>query len=298
MVSIGSVINGGFRLFREQPLAVLAWGILYGVLTAASTVWLPTIMRAQMGEQLAGGSPASFLMWMIPFYLAMILIGLVMTAAAFRAVMLPEARAAAFLRFGGDELRLFVVALVWVAINLVLYVVMVLLLAMIVASVIAGSGGSSVGLAGVLGAVIALPILALMIFIHIRLSPAIPLTLLRRKIIIGDAWRLTKGHFWVLFTGYLVVVLMLALAYALVVAVTMGSYFATLAGGGFSPQSVELANQYRFEQMATITPWTVFGWVLSALYGAVAYALWAGSVGTATQDLLGLNTTDYATTFA
>jgi hypothetical protein len=29
----------------------------------------------------------------------------------------------------------------------------------------------------------------------------------------------------------------------------------------------------------------------------VSYALWAGSVGTATQELLGTNATDYATTF-
>lgn len=297
MISIGSVINGGFRLFREQPLAVLVWGVIYGALTVASTMWLPAMTRTQMAAQAQGDSPLAFLQWMIPFYLAMIIISLITVAAAFRAVMRPEASAVAFLRLGGDELRLLGLAVVWFAINFVLYVAMVLVLTLIVASVAIGSGGSSPGAIALFGVAIVLPFLCLMIFVHIRLSPAIPLTLLRRKIIIGDAWRLTKGHFWVLFTGYLVVVLMLVLAYVLVAAVTMGGYFSALASGGFSPQSIDAANQYRFEQMSTITPFTILGWLLSAAYGAVSYAMWAGSVGTATQELLGFIATDYAATF-
>jgi len=295
MVSVGSIIGGGFRLFREQPLAVLVWGVIYGALTVASMMWLPAMMRMQLAAA-GGGSPGALLQWMIPFYLAMIVVALVMTVAAFRAVMRPEASAAAFLRFGGDELRLLVLAIVWLVINLVLYF-MAILLGVTVAGIMAGSNGSSAGIALLFGVVIALPVLCLMIFVHIRLSPAIPLTLLRRKIIIGDAWRLTRGHFWVLFTGYLIVVLMLVLAYLLVAAVTMGGYFTMLTSGGFTPQSIDAANQYRLAQMSAVTPFTILGWLLSAAYGAVSYAMWAGSVSTATQELLGLTATDYAATF-
>lgn len=298
MVSIGSVIGGGFRLFREQPVAVLVWGVVNGLLAAANTMLVPAMMRSQLADGAVGGSPLAFLQWMIPLYLAMIVVGLVTTAAAFRAVMRPEARTAAFLRFSGDEARLLVLAIVWFAINLVLYFVMAMLLAIVVAGIIVGSNGSSPGMAAVLGLVIAAPIIAVMIFVHVRLSPAIPLTIMRRKIIIGDAWRLTKGHFWVLFTGYLTIVLMIVAVYLLIGAATMGSYWTALASGGFTPQAIDAANQYRMAQAATINPLTILEWLLSAVSGAVTYALWAGSVGTATQELLGPTETDYAATFA
>jgi hypothetical protein len=297
VVSIGSIINGGFRLFREQPITVLVWGVINGLMAAGSSMLTAETMRAQLAGQAVGRSPEAFLLWMLPLYLAMMVVGLVITAAAFRAVMRPDARAAAFLRFGGDELRLLVLAIVWFVINFVLYFVMAMLLAVIVAGFMVGSSGSSPGMAMLLGLVIALPILGMMVFIHIRLSPAIPLTVLRRKIVIGDAWRLTKGHFWVLFTGYLLVVLMLAAAYLLVAAVTMGSYWTTMASGGFTPQAIDAANRYRMTQLAAFDPLTILGWLLSAISGAVSYALWAGSVGTATQELLGTNATDYAATF-
>jgi hypothetical protein len=272
-------------------------GVINGLMAAGSSMLTAETMRAQLAGQAVGGSPEAFLLWMLPLYLAMIVVGLVITAAAFRAVMRPDARAAAFLRFGGDELRILVLAIVWFVINFVLYFVMAMLLAVIVAGIMVGSSGSSPGMAMLLGLVIALPILGMMVFIHIRLSPAIPLTVLRRKIVIGDAWRLTKGHFWVLFTGYLLVVLMLAAAYLLVAAVTMGSYWTTMASGGFTPQAIDAANRYRMTQLAAFDPLTILGWLLSAISGAVSYALWAGSVGTATQELLGTNATDYAATF-
>ena len=296
MVSVGTVINGGFRLFREQPVAVSVWGVINGVLTAITSVTMSGTLSAQLAESTRGGSPVAMLQWMVPFYLAMMLVSLVMTAAAFRAVMRPDERTAAFLRLGADEARLLVLAIVWAVINLVLYFVMAMLLAVVVAGVIMGSGGGSPGMAAVLGLVIALPILGVMTFVHVRLTPAIPLTILRRKIIIGGAWRLTKGHFWTLFAGYLVVVLMLAVAYLFVAMVTMGSYWTALASGGFTAQSIEAANQYRMTQLTTIGPLTILGWIVSAIFGAVSYALWAGSVGTATQELLG-TATDYASTF-
>lgn len=299
MVSVGSIITGGFRLFREQPVAVAVWGVIYAALTAGSSLFLVSAMQSQLAlGQMGPSSPYALLQWMVPMYAIMILVGLVMSAAAFRAVMRPEASGAAFLRLGGDEARLFGLAVVWVLMNVVLYFVLVLLVAVVAGGMVAGGGGHAVGAAVGIGLLIALPVLALMVFLHIRLSPAIPLTILRRKIVIGEAWRLTKGSFWSLFAGYLVIVLVLIAAYLLVVTVAMGSYWTSLASGGFGPASLQAAQQARLAQMSSISAMTVIGWILSGLFGAVSYALWAGSVGTATRELLGDGATDYAETFA
>ena len=181
--------------------------------------------------------------------------------------------------------------------NLILYIAMIALIAVAAGAVIASGSGSSPGPIVLLSILVVLPILALMIFVHIRLSPAIPLTIMRRQIVIGQAWRLTKGHFWALFTGYLVIVLLLAAGYMLVASVTMGSYWAAMANGGFNPRSIDAANQYRMSQMTTIGPLTIVGRLLSAAFGSVSYALWAGSVSTATLELLGVEDRDYAATF-
>lgn len=299
MVSVGSIITGGFRLFREQPVAVVVWGLIYGVLTAGSSLFMASAMQGQLAAVQAGtGSPYAMLSWMIPGYIVMILVGLVMSAAAFRAVIRPEAKSAAFLRLGGDELRLFGLAIIWFVMNAILYFVLVMLLAVVAGGVIAAGDGRGVGAAFAIGFAIALPILALMIFIHIRLSPAIPLTILRRKIVIGEAWRLTKGNFWTLFAGYFVIVLLLIAGYLLVITVAMGPYFTSFAAGGFDPRGIQAAQQARLAQMTSINAMTVVGWVLTAVFGAISYALWAGSVGTATRELLGRDVTDYAETFA
>jgi hypothetical protein len=109
------------------------------------------------------------------------------------------------------------------------------------------------------------------------------LTVIRRKIIIGDAWRLTRGHFWSMFLGYLVLGLMLFVVYIAVAAITMGPYFAQLAGSGFNPQAMMAAAQH---QMAGFGLMAILGMIGGAVLAGLAIAFWSGGIAAATTALL------------
>lgn len=289
-MTIGSLIGGGFRPFRDAPVAVLIWGLIYGVLTAGGSIWSMLMMSGRTrAVQVGEGDPHSWLLLLLPFYVATLLVWLVLTAASFRAVVRPQASAFAFLRLGADEARLLVVGLVWFAINFAFY----LLLALVVGAVagMLASGPESFAPAFFIAGLIALPIVVLMAYIHIRLSPAIPLTILRRRILIGEAWRLTKGHVLPLFVAYLAIMAILVVAYLVVVIVATAPYWGSRGFAG-------MAGAMSQANLTAIGPLMVVSWFMSAAFGAAVYALWSGSVGTATLELLGDESVDYAATFA
>jgi hypothetical protein len=293
MVSVGSIIGGGFRLFREQRAALLIWSVFYIVFNVATSMLVLNVTKGA----LAGGSPGGFVSVLVIFYIGWFISSLIMTAAAFRAVVRPEAKAAGFLRLGGDELRLFALGLLWVVGNMILYFVLVLATVAIMSVLITALGNSNPAIF-VLLLVILLPIYGLMIFFHIRLSPAIPLTILRRRIVIGEAWSATKGHFWKLFAGYLVIFAIITAVYLIFFTAASWGYVSALVQGGMSPRSFEAANQYQMrQQMNGISVWMVMTWIGGGLLGVFAYALWAGSVGTAALELMGRDGDDYAATF-
>lgn len=288
MVSVGAVILGAFRLFREQRIAVLIWTMVAIAISAIFTLWY---LPGWRDRYLAGSATsASMLGWIIPFYIFGLVAMLFQTSAAFRAVMRPDEGAAGFLRLGMDELRLLGLGLLWLILNLVFY----LLLAV--------AAGAAIGaMFGVMGRpepavylllpVVLLPIYGSMIYLHVRLSPAIALTLLRRQIVIGEAWRLTRGQFWRLLAAYLAVCVMQLAGYALVWSVSMGPYLGELArGGSFATVAIARA-QMGFGPLMAISV------LLGAAFNVCVYATWAGTVGTATLELLGKHGTDYAATF-
>ena len=290
MVSVGAVIAGGFRLFREQRVALLIWMAVALALSASTSLFFIAGVNPRM-EGLRTGARSSFEMigWLLPFYALTAIVVLLQTAAAFRAVMRPNERAAGFFRLGMDELRLLGLGFVWLVVALILYFLLVMV-AFSVAAMLAGAlGPPGPGILFTL-AIILLPIYGLMIYLHVRLSPAIPLTLLRRQIVIGEAWRLTKGQFWPLFAAYLVIMLMLIVGYLLLLAVIWGPYLGTLVSGASGVAAAAA-------QVQVFGPMMVVGWVAGAAFSAASYALWAGSVGTATLELLGTNRPDYAATF-
>lgn len=111
-------------------------------------------------------------------------------------------------RLGGDELRIFVVALLY---GLVLFGLYLLFAAIVFipASLIAVAAGGGNNSAGALAALISIPLaiamICMIIFIMVRLSPAFALTVRDRQIRFTSAWRVSKGHFWQIFGALLVI---------------------------------------------------------------------------------------------
>lgn len=286
MISIGSVIGGGFRLFREQPVALLIW---WGVTTVFSAG--TGLLTMQAIWSVGPMSPATlFLQILLPSYLLSIVVGVVLSAAAFRAVMRPAERRFGFLRVGMDELRVLGMGALWFLAFLLFYFLMmafgIVLGGMLYAD---GNGVSTLGMIPALLLLLA-PIYSLMIWLHVRLSPVLPLILLRRSFTIGEAWQSTKGEFWRLFAGYLVIVLIMVAAYIVANLVVAGPYWGALLRGA-SPIVAA-------DAMYGIGPLTIIGWLVNGAVSTLGYAVWAGSVGTATQELIGLHDgVDYAETF-
>ncbi|MDB5676443.1 MAG: hypothetical protein JWM65_3425 [Sphingomonas bacterium] len=305
MVTVGGMINGGFRLVRERPLAVLAWGVIYMVATLAmmATVFVP-FMQLMMANAAAPNSvdPAQTFALMGEMYLVdfgLLLVFTVLISAALRASLRPSESSFASIRVGMDELRLIGLSLVLVIAFFVMMLVLGIVVGIVFAAIgLAASGGGAPSGAGVAGigigfVLMTLVIYAAPIFFAVRLSPAYGLTMLRRKIVIGEAWSLTSGKFWVMFGGYLVLGLIMAVAYFVIALVV---FIPAIAAAGGAPGMVMAMSQGQFG--GTLGVMLAIGAVLMTVLAGVGIAVWAGAIGAATNGLLGTTDVDLEETFA
>lgn len=300
-MDIGRVIGGGFRLLREKPAAVAIWGLLYMLATIAMTLIMRPIAMAQV--QPMGGDPQAvmanfgaimgrvFLFGIVFFVLYVVL----MTAAQ-RAVLQPERKGFFYLRLGMDELRLLALTFIFVIGFYIALIIVAVLLSIIIGLLVAAT--QSFGLAAGLMIVEFIAMFVLALWFCTRFALAFPLTLLRGKIIIGEAWRITRGRFWQLFASFLIVFLILLALFVILSIATNGSYFAQLARSGGDPLAVQRAAQQQMaDQLGSINAMMVIRWILSGIVGGLTVAIWGGAVATAARELT-VNVDEIAETFA
>lgn len=123
------------------------------------------------------------------------------------------------LKFGGDELRLLVVGLLWLITVLVLYFIG----AVVAGGITFAAMSASPELGLIIGVIATLAAVAFGVFIVVRLSPAGAMTIRDRKITFPSAWKATKGRFWPIFGAYFV---MFLIAFAVILVV----YFVIIVG--------------------------------------------------------------------
>lgn len=295
MVTVGAIVDGGFRLARERPVSMIIWGALYLAASLAGLFLLiRPLMQMQLGRMDAGASMAVLgSVYLFDFGLLILLT--ILSAAALRAALRPEESGFAYLRLGLDELRLVALVLLLAVIYFVIFIVATFLGGIF--GVIAGGGNP----AGMVVVIVAMTLASLLfiLFLQIRLSPAIALTMIRRKIVIGDAWRLTRGHFWTLFGGYVAIGLMLTIGYLVAAGLTMGPYLGELSHGGFRPEAFTAAARHQSARLlAGPDALMILSWFASAVLTGLAVALWGGAVAAATSALLGEGDEDIGAVFA
>ena len=237
MPTIGSILGEAFGLVRTRFAAVAAWAGLYFVATFGMGLMMRPLMAAQaqdFARLQAGGPPAPFAAFgtlgpaFLLVELLLLAVMLALYAAAFRAILFPARGRAFYLRLGMDELRLLGLMIVLGIAGVVLWIVAALAFAALAAGLAmllgVNSGGGSGAFAGVILLVVLLffPLAGGFIFLWTRISLAGPLTLLRRRIVIGEAWRLSRGHFWTLFGVYLLLGIALLVAFMVVAAIFGG----------------------------------------------------------------------------
>lgn len=285
----------GFRVARRAPMAIVLWGVLYLVLTVLMLALVGGSMAMVIQEASAletmGEPSAEAMAPLLMAYASMmgvmfplsLVFGAVMNAAVNRAVLRPEEKAFGYLRLGGDELRVLVV-------SFVLSIIFVLL-----AVVLFGAVGVTVGVltatvsesAGAISALVGF-LLAFCVFIWlvVRLSLALPITVAEKRIAIFDSWNVTKGHFW----GLLGMAL-LAFILTMVVSALLWTVFtvAMLAmGGGLADlEGAALEGAELMEVLSALGPIAVLAAILLALMSALELVILYAPFAAAYRDLRG-----------
>lgn len=285
-ISVGSILAGAFGQLTERPFAVLVWSLISAAVTAAGTYASLPLMQAQtatgVDPAVAMAQAASMLGWVFLLNLAYFLIFLWLFAASMRATLRPNEPGFAWLRLGGDEFNMVLLGLIFFGALIAGYVGVVILVA-----IVAVVGAVTTGVAGavVMGVVGAMAALGVLLWFQTRYSLTFPVSLMRGRLVLGEAWQLTKGRFWTLFAAYLVIGLLVTVLWVIIAAVTMGSYYAALFRGGLDPQAMEAASAAQMAALATPSPMMIFGWLLSGAVGGLGVALGGGAVAAAARDL-------------
>ena len=215
MGSAVRIATAGFKLILKKPRAVLAWGFVYLVFAVVvSLLTRPLMVQMLLAMPRAGVSapqpPAAVWSLLGPVLVANLgLYGalLILLAAAMRSVLEPEEQGAFWIRVGMDELRLLGTLMLLGLMGFGLYLVAVLSLTIVVAGLAMIAGGAAgmagegrLGIVAIVAALMLAIVLAMVVF-QVRFMLALPLTLLRGRIVIREAWTRSRGHFWPLFGG-------------------------------------------------------------------------------------------------
>ena len=271
----------GFRLARRNPLAILWWALVYFVvelanLAASGTVMgrmndltsmaegyeanPPTTPEAFMPLMQAYGDLIAAMWWLLPLSLV---IGSVLSAAVARGVLTPSDKAFGYVRLGMDEVRVLVVTIV---------ISIVIGLISMVAFTLAGAiGGVAIAAWGGVGALVMILLifaaLALIVWLAVRWSLAVPITVAEKRMSFFDSFAVSKGRFWPLLGMAILAGILAIVIYMLasIVAMPVGLMSGINPFAGGDPAEM-------MAKMTLMNPWAVLG----AAINAIMYALIVG----------------------
>lgn len=269
----------GFRVVRRHPFALVFWALLYVVLFGAVFALVGGSMVSMMAAstRLEAAGPAvtmddlrplmqSYAMMVAVLAPLGLVVGAVLGSAVSRAVLRPTENAFGYLRLGADEMRV-------LGVTVVIFFIMLAVMA-VFGVLIGGAAGFASGTPSLWIVVGLLCILAFCVYIWvaIRLSLAVPATISQRRMVIGEAFRLSKGRFWSLLGMAL-----LAFVMSIVVSILGGIVsmpIRMMTGGIEGLEKMDGDNMMAMLQTAwpAIAAWVVIQSIISALQLAVLYA--------------------------
>jgi len=246
---------------------------------------LRPLFEAQLAAMTAPepGLPDGVFGYLALFYAIFTVMFIVLFAAAFRAVLSPVQARAAYLRLGMDELRLLGLMLV-LFVGLWLAMVAAGIVAMIIALVLAlvmGKGAvllfAGLACAGLFGG---------LIYLTVRFSIAAPLTVLRGRLALAEAWNLTKGHFWAMFGAYICIALIISVPFLIFVVMMAGGFYHHIVEAPYDPAAFSAAMHEQLALQAPGKPLWFIGVIGGALLGGIAIALQGAMTAIAARELL------------
>jgi hypothetical protein len=214
----------------------------------------------------AYGQAMSHTLWLMPISLA---VGSVIHAAVARGVLTPEDKAFGYVRFGMDEVRVLLVSIVITLAAILIYCLAIAVVIAIGAVAIA-TEQAWMGLVVVLAIFAAV---ALMVWLAVRWSLAIPIVVAEKRFAFFDSFALTRGRFWPLLgmaiiAGLLsVVIWFLSMIVVMPVSMMSGMGMMSAMGASTDPSAM-------LEAFDPTSPWMI----ATAVLNAIIYALMVGVV--------------------
>jgi hypothetical protein len=270
----------GFRVVRRQPMTLVYWTLFYIVMFALAAALLgPNLVQLissmEALEGVSDPAPEDFMpilqMYMGIFAVALpvsLIASAIVYAAVSRAVLRPEDRRFGYLRLGRDELRVAAVILVIGLLFLALAVALFTLGGLIGSTARAAGApwlwllAILVGLGGIVGC----------IWLAVRLSLAVPITMAEGRIAIFDSFRLTRGRFWPLL-GMAILAGVMSIVVGLLGSLVLTPLQLFAVGpdqlSGLQDQGLQAVLQGAWP---IIVVWIITNAVVSALQVAVLYA--------------------------
>ncbi len=208
----------GFRVIRARPQLIPIWGLVLLVFYAGFFYMMATMMGPVFADlqNLSAGAgaatnPAAVMgiyQRILPMYGILIpgglVFGAVMNCAVYRAVLEPANSAFGYLRLGGDELRMIGVNLLF----MLVFIAAEFAIGIGFGIVLGVSAVAAPKAAGFVGVILGLVVFGLVIWLWTRISLFTVQTFATKKINLFGSWSLTRGHFWTLFGGYIVVLVL------------------------------------------------------------------------------------------
>lgn len=279
-MTIGSLLEGGFRLIKERPGAMLIWMLIQLATTIATSLWMASLVQGLLDAALRGETlesvRMSFVMQSLLVGIAGTVVSTILYAAVQRAIIHPTEGGPAWLRLGMDEVRYFLLLFLYSIIFGIVGIVVFAILGAVLAS--AGAGG-----------LVVLVVLGFCAFSYFatKLSLSFPLTLKEGAFAIGGGWTLSNGRFWTLFGAYFIIFLILVVVGLASSFASDPEYLSAVARYGYSSPEADQASLLQFQKLAagTIDAPIIIGWVLTAVQGAIGAALFGGAAATAVQQL-------------
>ncbi len=280
---IGSILGGAFRLVARRPVSVAIWALLYlagifaiGLLRVAMTP--PGASGAEMG---ASGLFAA----VVTQVLTVGLVAILLTAVC-RATLHPYKTGGAYLRLGGNELRMFALLLMLSVAN----VIALLLLGLLGQAILLGIHAAVGNVLGPWPAIILIVlILGTMILAQVRLSISLPLTYLYEQITVDEAWTLSRGHFWSLFGAFLGIALLLLAGWIVVMLIFFWPVVQAVPQLRFGPDALSdmlLLMAAQAMNLSTLSQVIVIA--LALILIALGFVLVTATLASAARELLGL----------
>ncbi|HWE46813.1 MAG TPA: hypothetical protein VG407_12375 [Caulobacteraceae bacterium] len=265
----------GFRVARRHPWSMLVWGLFFVVamilgFALMGSLGLMSAMTPGAMNPGALNNPANPTAAMtnalkidavfLPFSL---IATTMLLCAIFRATLRPEDKGVAYLKIGGDELRVFVVVVVMTILGLVAEAVVAGVLMVAVGVVYKANN-----IAGVLAGVIAtVGFVCLAVWVVVRLSLAYAQTFAEKRIRIFGSWALTRGRFWPLFGMYALTAL---ICLGVLIALYIVIIIVMIAGMG---PAIASAAQGHTADFSTAGPMVIVALVLAFLVSVVGFSL-------------------------